>query len=96
MRFTVEKGEIVVREGNVVTALDLERLEALGLRNPSMDWPEILGRGMLALALVIILVYTSPSTTPRCGSASAAPCCSCFSSSSPWPSPKPRCRAGLG
>jgi hypothetical protein len=55
VRVTVEKGEIVVREGNVVTALDLERLEALGLRNPSMDWPETLGRGILAAALVAIL-----------------------------------------
>lgn len=55
VRFTVEKGEIVVRDGNVVTALDLERLEALGLRNASIAWPEILGRGLLALALVVIL-----------------------------------------
>jgi cyclic-di-AMP phosphodiesterase PgpH len=55
VRVTVEKSEIVVREGNVVTALDLERLEALGLRNASIAWTEILGRGLLALALVVIL-----------------------------------------
>jgi len=60
VRFTVEKGEIVVREGNVVTALDLERLEALGLRKSSVDWPEILGRGMLAVVLVgILAMYLS-------------------------------------
>lgn len=55
VRFTVEKGEIVVREGNVITALDLERLEALGLRNPAMDLGEALGRGLLAALLVAIL-----------------------------------------
>jgi putative nucleotidyltransferase with HDIG domain len=65
VRFSVEKGEIVVREGNVVTALDLERLEALGLRNASIEWPEILGRGLLALALVVILALYIAQYHPK-------------------------------
>jgi putative nucleotidyltransferase with HDIG domain len=65
VRYSVEKGEIVVREGNVVTALDLERLEALGLRNPSIEWTEILGRGLLVLALVVILALYLSQYHPR-------------------------------
>lgn len=55
VRFTVEKGEVVVREGNVVTALDLERLEALGLRKAAVDWPDALARAALVAVLVAIL-----------------------------------------
>lgn len=65
VRFTVEKGEIVVRDGNVVTALDLERLEALGLRNPSPDWPEILGWGLLVSVLMAILALYLAEHQPR-------------------------------
>ena len=65
VRLTVEKNEIVVREGNVVTALDLERLEALGLRNSSTEWTEILGRGLLVLALVIILALYLAQFHPK-------------------------------
>jgi hypothetical protein len=54
-----------VRDGNVVTALDLERLEALGLRNPSPDWPDLLGRGLLAATLVSILVLYLAEHQPR-------------------------------
>lgn len=55
VRFTVEKGEVVVREGNVVTALDLERLEALGLRKAAVDWPDALAKVALVVVLVAIL-----------------------------------------
>lgn len=65
VRFTVEKDEIVVREGNVVTAFDLERLEALGLRNASTDWPEVLGRLLLVTALVTILALYLRTHNPR-------------------------------
>ena len=65
VRFAVEKGEIVVREGNVVTALDLERLEALGLRNASIEWTEILGRGLLVLTLVAILALYLSQYHPK-------------------------------
>jgi len=54
VREVVEKGEIVVREGNVVTALDLEKLEALGLQQAHSDWPDIISAVLLVLVLVVI------------------------------------------
>lgn len=64
-REVVEKGEIVIREGNVVSALDLEKLEALGLQQAHYDWPDIAGAVLLVLILVGILVtylrYFQPS-----------------------------------
>lgn len=54
VQVTVESGEIVLREGQVVTSVDLEKLEVLGLRNPSSDW-----RGGVAGALLVsVLVAT--------------------------------------
>ncbi len=55
VRFSVEKGEVVVREGNVVTALDLEKLEALGLRKAAIEWPDILATALLVAVLVTVL-----------------------------------------
>jgi cyclic-di-AMP phosphodiesterase PgpH len=49
---TVESGEIVLREGQVVTAADLERLEILGLRNPTADW-RMAGAGLLLAAVLV-------------------------------------------
>ena len=48
---TVEQNEIVLREGDIVRATDLEKLEELGLRNPTVDW-----RGMTATALLALLM----------------------------------------
>ena len=39
---TYERGQTVVRDGQVVGPLEIEALEALGLRNPEVDWH---GRG---------------------------------------------------
>lgn len=52
---TVEKGEVILREGDVVRATDLEKLEALGLRNPEMDWQAISASALLALMVVALL-----------------------------------------
>jgi hypothetical protein len=58
VRETVEKGEIVVREGNVVSALDLEKLAALGLQQARREWPDIIGSGLLVFLLVgLLTVY---------------------------------------
>lgn len=53
---TVEKGEIILREGDVVRAIDLEKLEALGLRNPALDWQSIGASALLSLLVVSLLV----------------------------------------
>jgi putative nucleotidyltransferase with HDIG domain len=41
VQVTVEKGETVLREGQVVSAADLEKLDLLGLRNPTTDWRQV-------------------------------------------------------
>ncbi|MGE3908976.1 MAG: HD family phosphohydrolase, partial [Chloroflexota bacterium] len=41
VQVTVEKDETVLREGQVVTAADIEKLDLLGLRNPTTDWRQV-------------------------------------------------------
>jgi putative nucleotidyltransferase with HDIG domain len=41
---SVVAGEVVVRDGAVVTELDVEKLQKLGLQNPGVDWKVALGR----------------------------------------------------
>lgn len=52
---TFEDGEIIVREGERVTALDIEALDELGLRQTRVRWADFLGSGLLALLGVTIL-----------------------------------------
>lgn len=52
---TIEKGEAVLREGDVVRATDLEKLEALGLRNPAVDWHAISAAALMALLITLLL-----------------------------------------
>ncbi len=40
---TIERGQVIVRAGEIVTARDLEALEALGLLQPQVNWRQILG-----------------------------------------------------
>ncbi|HEY8807682.1 MAG TPA: HDIG domain-containing metalloprotein [Candidatus Limnocylindria bacterium] len=47
----VTAGEVVVREGQVVTEGDLEKLRALGLVDPGIDWKSAVG--LLSWALLI-------------------------------------------
>jgi len=47
----VVAGEVIVREGSVVTAQDIEKLRALGLASPGVDW-----RGAIGLLLWAILI----------------------------------------
>jgi cyclic-di-AMP phosphodiesterase PgpH len=65
IRESIEKGEIIVREGNVVSEFDLERLEAVGLQQARTDWLDIAGALLLVLIVVIILqryiAYVQPA-----------------------------------
>jgi putative nucleotidyltransferase with HDIG domain len=56
VQVTIEKGETILRNGDVVTALDVERLNATGLRNPAIRWSELVSSGLLSIALVGFLV----------------------------------------
>jgi len=50
-----ERGQTVVRDGQVIGPLELEALEALGLRNPELDWRTVGANSLLALTLIGVL-----------------------------------------
>ena len=57
---TVERGDVVVRQGDVITAEDAEKLEALGLGNRTLDLETAAGVGVYAAVLVLLLtVYVA-------------------------------------
>ncbi len=65
VREVVEKGEVVVREGNVVSALDLEKLQALGLQQARSEWNDVLAAVILVLLVVGILTRYISDFQPR-------------------------------
>jgi putative nucleotidyltransferase with HDIG domain len=52
---TYERGQTVVRDGQVVGLLEIEALEALGLRNPELDWRSVAANALLAFSLIGVL-----------------------------------------
>ncbi len=52
---TYERGQTVVRDGQVIGPLELEALEALGLRNPELDWRLVAGAALLAFTMIGML-----------------------------------------
>jgi len=56
VQVTIEKGEIILREGDVTTPLAWEALEALGLLQVTIEWREIAAQVLLVLIMVSILV----------------------------------------
>lgn len=69
VRYTVEKNEIILRDGDVVTARDLERLEAVGLTNPKVNWSDVAGNAALVVVLVALLAsylyFFQPNVWPN-------------------------------
>jgi len=57
VRIEIEKGEIILRDGDVAKATDIEKLDAVGLRNPAVQWNDIAATAILVLMLVISLTY---------------------------------------
>ena len=55
VQVTVEKGETVLREGQVVTAADIEKLDLLGLRNPTTDWRQVGAAAAFAILTMSML-----------------------------------------
>jgi putative nucleotidyltransferase with HDIG domain len=51
----VVAGEVVVRNGSVVSALDVEKLRSLGLANTGMDWQSALGLAIWAVLIAAVL-----------------------------------------
>jgi putative nucleotidyltransferase with HDIG domain len=52
----VRQGEIVVRTGDPITALDVEKLEQLGLTRPRLEAATLGGHALVALLLAALLV----------------------------------------
>jgi len=50
-----EAGQIIVRDGESVTALDLEALDHLGLHQPKTDWGDLAGTVLLATVVTLLL-----------------------------------------
>src|SRR5512143_462582 len=57
---TIEAGQIIVRQGEIVSDLQIETLDQLGLRQPQINWNTMLGYGLAALlAALFIGLYVS-------------------------------------
>ncbi|GAB6138334.1 HD family phosphohydrolase [Halanaerobaculum tunisiense] len=55
---TIHKGEIIIRHGRVVTERDMKKLKILGLRNPQINYLNIIGYMLLTLIIVAVtLIY---------------------------------------
>lgn len=54
---TFEANEIIVREGQRVTALDLEALQELGLQQPRTRWAELAGNSILSVLGVLLVGF---------------------------------------
>jgi len=56
IQHTIEKGEAIVREGDIVTDLDIEELAALGLLETHYDWRNIVSIIVFVLMSVTVLI----------------------------------------
>jgi len=52
---TIVEGEIILREGDIVTPLDVEALSALGLRQAEIEWQGIVSTIIFVLLITIVL-----------------------------------------
>jgi len=52
---TIVEGEIILREGDIVTSLDVEALSALGLRQAEIEWQGVVSTIILVLLTTVIL-----------------------------------------
>ena len=52
---TFEADQIIVREGELVTRLDIEALDQLGLRKSQVKWTDLTGAGLLAILMTLLL-----------------------------------------
>lgn len=54
---TYERNEVILRAGDIVTALDVEALQALGLQQRTWSWPEFRTAAGFVVLLGLILLY---------------------------------------
>ena len=59
---TIQRGQIIIRKGEVVTSEDIAILNALGLKNPKINFSNIIGIIMItAVCLLAVFLYLSYS-----------------------------------
>jgi putative nucleotidyltransferase with HDIG domain len=54
---TIERNETILRAGDIVSGLDLEALEALGMRQPTRSWKDVIGTAAFLFLLGILFLY---------------------------------------
>jgi putative nucleotidyltransferase with HDIG domain len=54
-RQVIEAGQIIVRQGEIVTDVQIEELDQLGLRQPQVSWNSILGYALAALLSALLI-----------------------------------------
>ncbi|HEY8477018.1 MAG TPA: HDIG domain-containing metalloprotein [Chloroflexota bacterium] len=52
---TVEQGEVILREGDVITPLHVEKLEALGILRRAVEWQDLVAAALLSLGVVAVV-----------------------------------------
>lgn len=58
VRVTIQEGQTIVRDGDIVTADQREQLEELGLLRPQVRWSALLGTlGLVALVVALLVGY---------------------------------------
>ncbi len=57
MTSTIERNEVILRAGDIVSPLDIEALDALGLRQSTWSWNEVYGATGFVLLLVAGFLY---------------------------------------
>ncbi|HHX45259.1 MAG TPA: HDIG domain-containing protein [Chloroflexi bacterium] len=62
--WTILEGESILREGEIVTELALEKLEVLGLLSTGLHWQDCLSAALLAFTLVLALSLYVARTQP--------------------------------
>ncbi|MBC7251998.1 MAG: hypothetical protein H5T62_17190, partial [Anaerolineae bacterium] len=63
---TIEAGEVILRAGDIVDELDVEALDALGLRESERNWQEV------ARAAAFLAIVTLVACGPHCSSSSSS------------------------
>ncbi|MBI3977794.1 MAG: HDIG domain-containing protein [Chloroflexi bacterium] len=48
VRLTIEKGEVILRDGDIVKPVDMEAMEAAGLLHQEVEWQDVTGIALLA------------------------------------------------
>jgi cyclic-di-AMP phosphodiesterase PgpH len=54
---TIERNEKVLRAGDIVTALDIEALDAIGLKQTPWSWQDLRAAAAMMLVLGVVFVY---------------------------------------